>query len=512
MALKSLNLHTRLRSVFDLERLGKERMYYLILGFLLLLQLCPIWFSPYPAMSDYPNHLARVHILYYYGSNEAYQELYELEPGVIPNLAMDLMVPALMNIVSIEDSSKIFLSLIILLFGIGLHLLGLVVNDRPYWNALVAIFFVYNFTLSYGFVNYMFGMGLFFITLATWLRFRSSWTSIRLFSLIALAMLCYVSHLSAFVFLGISLSCLTAFQLIKTKLFQWGHVIGLLPLVPPSLTYLWYLSGIEASAPMEWWHPILLKKIMGLVYPFLSYNLVIDGGLGLAFIVLTIISLKLNEARIVRWELLLLGGVFLALYLVSPMKGAQSSYVDRRFLLPAAVFLFLALPIALSTRVVGRYVLIGFLTLPVMRAVEVWYYWNWIGHEVQKQVQLLEHLPEGSRLYPMVLHDQSSPKSWLWDMHFFYTAHYATIYRHAFVPTIYAWKTQNTLHMRLPNTGYVQTERDTLMDQVNWKAIFSKYDYLWGYKLSEEFKRFLLSNGQLVAQSGDAILIRIRKG
>jgi hypothetical protein len=499
-----------LRSLFHFDSFGKERTYYLIFAVLILLQLCPIWSTPYPAMHDYPNHLARAHILNEYSNNELYQATYERDWRLIPNLAMDLIVPALMNIVSVETSSKIFLSLVVVVFNLGLHLVGLAINSRPHWNALAATFFTYNFNFSYGFVNYMFGLGLFFITLAVWLRFRSMWTVSRLLCVSAFAMICYVSHLSAVVFLAVSLVCLTWPHVIKPRSFRLEHLIGLLPLVPPTLAYLWFASGIEQKGSAAWWHPLLVKKVTGLLYPFLSYDLVIDLGLGLVFVLLVFLSLKAKGIHFVNWELFLIGGVFVVLYAFAPMTRGGTSYVDRRFLLPAVVFLFLALPIDQSKQL-GRYVLIGFLMLPVMRTVEVWYYWNWIGHEVQKQVQVLEYLPEGSRLYPMVVHDQSSPRSWLWDMHFFYTAHYATIYRHAFVPTIYANKTQNTLHLRSADTGYVQTERDTSLDQVKWHSIFIKYDYLYGYNLPEEFKKFLVSKGDLVAQSGETMLFRFTK-
>lgn len=209
-------------------------------------------------------------------------------------------------------------------------------------------------------------------------------------------------------------------------------------------------------------------------------------------------------------ELLVLGVIFVGLYFVAPMRGAQSSYVDRRFLVPAAVFLLMALRIELSKPVM-RYVLIGLLSLPAMKAGEVWYYWNWIGQEVKKQVELLKLLPEGSKLYPMVVHDQSSTRAWIWDMHFFYTSHYATVYRQAFVPTIYAWKSQNTLYLRSTDTGYVQTERGTSIDQIDWHSIVSNYDYLFGNKLPEEFKVHLFSQGDLIAQSGNAVLFRFKK-
>lgn len=493
------------------ERSCFSGTYYLVFVILLILQLCPIWLAPYPALHDYPNHLARTHILYHYSTNESYQRLYGLDPQMIPNLAMDLIVPALMNVMSIENASKVFLSLIVVMFSLGLHWLGVAINShRPHWNALVANVFIYNFTLSYGFVNYMFGMGLFFITLALWLRLRRAWTLARVLTIGVLAAACYVSHLSAFVFLGISCVTITTVQVLRERILRVGEAIGLLPLAPPSIAYLFYLSSIEEKAPMEWWQPIIIKKLTGLVYPFLSYNLIFDGVLGLTLILLLMVLLKFNKGGLVNGDFVLLGGLFICLYVLSPMRGAQASYVDRRFLLPALVFLLMALRIELSKPAI-RYALIGLLSLPVIKAGEVWHYWNWIGGEVQKQVELLKLLPEGSRLYPMVVHDQSDAKGWLWDMHFFYTSHYATIYRQAFVPTIYAWKTQNTLYLRSPDTGYAQTERDTSLDQIDWDGICARYDYVFGHKLAKEFKSILLSKADLVAQSGDTILMRIRK-
>ncbi|BCA56010.1 hypothetical protein W02_31500 [Nitrospira sp. KM1] len=491
-------------------RFDEQRPYYLIFTVLLLLQLCPIWFTRYPAMHDYPNHLARAAILHEYSENTLYQATYERDGRPIPNLAIDLIVPALRNIVSIETSSKAFLSLIILAFNLGLHVLGLAIYGRPHWSALAATFFTYNFSFSYGFVNYMFGLGLFFITLAMWMRFCSRWTVHRLLTISMLAVLCYVSHLSAFVFLFIALGFLTGIHMMKTGSLKLEHVLGLLPLFPPAATYCLYGLGIQHQEPMEWWHPLLEKKLTGLLYPFLSYNLVIDLGLASVFMLLVLLSVKAKAIHFVNWELSWIGAILLALYVVSPMSGGiRSSYLDRRFLLPAAILLLLAIHIHASKKI-GRYVIIGLLGLSVLRVGVVWHYWDRIGQEVQTQVRMLDQLPDGARLYPMVVHDQSAARSWLWDMHFFFTPHYATIYRHAFVPTLYAWDEAHPLHMRSAQTDYVQVERDTAFDHVNWGTIFSKYDYLWGYKLSEEFKQFLLSNGRLVAQSGDAVLIGLR--
>jgi hypothetical protein len=207
-------------------------------------------------------------------------------------------------------------------------------------------------------------------------------------------------------------------------------------------------------------------------------------------------------------ELLVLAGLFGVLYAIAPMSGAQSSYVDRRFLLPVPLFVLLSMRINLL-KPLGRSVLTGLILLSLVRTGEVWHYWSRIGQGVQEQVHMLDRLPDGARLYPMVVHDQSSAQDWLWDMHFFFSAHYATIYRHAFVPTIYAWKEAHPLNLRAAESDYTQIEKNTPFDRVNWNRIFTHYDYLWGYKLSPEFKKFLSAKAELVVESGDAALFRV---
>lgn len=490
--------------VFD-----ESKAYYLVSAVLLLLQLCPIWATPYPAMHDYPNHLARVHILHEYGENKSYQALYERDTRPIPNLAIDLIVSTFMSIASVETSSKMFLSLMVIVFNLGIHLFGFAVNRGPYWSVLACTFFTYNFAFSYGFVNYLFGVGVFFGTLAIWLHFRPHWTLARIVLTSLLTLVCYVSHLSAFVFFSLSIVCLTGIQLIKDRLLRIEHVLGLTVLVPPMLLYFLYSHGIDGTAPMIWWRPLLVKKVTGLVYPFLTYDLFIDLGLGLGFVVFVLFLLRGKGRATINWESILLSGMFVALYLCAPMSGAQSSYVDRRFLLPATLFLLLGLKINVLNKT-GRHILIGLLCLTILRLGEVVYYWNRIGGEVQAQVHMLDKLPSGVRLYPMVLHE-SSARNWLWDMHFFFTAHYATIYRNAFVPTIYAWKGAHPLNLRTDNNDYFQVEQGTPFANVNWEVIFSNYDYLWGYKLPEEFSRFLATKGELIAQSDEAMLVRIGK-
>ncbi len=505
-----------------------KRLYYTAFAVLLIVQLCPIWFTTYPAMHDYPNHLARVQILHQYSDMESYRSIYEQDWRLFPNLAIDLIVPPLLNVFSIETAGKIFLSLMIVLFNVGLHALGFVVMGRPHWSALTATFFTFNYTFAYGFVNYIFGLGMFLLTLAAWLHMRAGWNVSRLLVMTLLTLACYFSHLSSFIFVAIAVVCLTVLDLVQTRALRLRHLVGLLPLVPTMAVYLFHTSGIRQRGSMEWWTPVILKKLTGFSYPFVTHNLTIELALSAALGMILLILFFSKAGRFMSKELLLIGSTFVLLYLIAPMSAAQSHYVDRRFIIPAVVMLVLAFHIDFS-RAIGRYLMIGLLALSLGRAATVWKFWATASHELEAQVHMLDLLPDGATLYPMLMYETSA-ESWFQDSHFYYSPLYATIYRHAFVPTIYAQSTVNPVRLRRSfqtnetqlhrgprlddvnwDNDYTRIGQETPLGKVKWDAIRSKYDYLWGYKLTEEFKFFLLSETDLVAQSGNAMLFHIRK-
>ena len=69
----------------------KIYLIFLIAGSSLL--LLPFFFIQLPPLQDYPNHLARIHILTQIKENPALQEYYKVQWAPLPNLAMDLVIP-----------------------------------------------------------------------------------------------------------------------------------------------------------------------------------------------------------------------------------------------------------------------------------------------------------------------------------------------------------------------------------------------------------------------------------
>ena len=150
--------------------------------FVLLLAITsiPIVLHPWPPMSDYINHLARMQVIATINSDPDLARFYEIDWQVIPNLMMDLIVPSLVRVVNVYLAGQIYtiLSFVLILSGtLALHrqLFGR-------WSALPLIAFplLYNNVFLVGTMNYVFGIGLALWALTSWIALRERNLVLRL--------------------------------------------------------------------------------------------------------------------------------------------------------------------------------------------------------------------------------------------------------------------------------------------------------------------------------------------
>src|SRR3954466_11411875 len=80
-----------------------------------LLISVPVWTHPLPPISDYINHLARMHVIATLHKNPLLAQFYEINWQVIPNLTMDLVVPQLARIMNVYAAGQVF---IVLMFAL----------------------------------------------------------------------------------------------------------------------------------------------------------------------------------------------------------------------------------------------------------------------------------------------------------------------------------------------------------------------------------------------------------
>jgi hypothetical protein len=183
------------------------KTYYALLLIVLFMILSPIWIVDYPAMVDYPNHLVRCYILAHYHDNPIWQQRYFLVHDPIPNLAIELVVVPLTRLLPLLVCGKVFLSLAATLYVVGCSEVGRAPTGKPNWLALVCAFTFYNSPLLFGFVNYVFGVGVFLCVFAFWLRVRNAMTPLRFFLCCLLSIVAFLVHLSSIVILGVA--CVT---------------------------------------------------------------------------------------------------------------------------------------------------------------------------------------------------------------------------------------------------------------------------------------------------------------
>src|SRR6478736_9866236 len=121
--------------------------------------LLPVLLTPIPAMVDYVNHLTRMYILSQNASADA-NPYYEVAWAFYPNLGMDLLVPQMARLISVENATRLFLLLSQLLIVGGALLLEWARKGRVRLAGFAALAFLYCLPFSWGFVNFEFGLGL----------------------------------------------------------------------------------------------------------------------------------------------------------------------------------------------------------------------------------------------------------------------------------------------------------------------------------------------------------------
>src|SRR5450759_3336435 len=135
----------------------------LFAAFTMLISI-PIWTHPLPPLSDYVNHLARMHVIATLSKNPLLARFYEIDWQVIPNLTMDLIVPQLARVMNVYRAGQVF---IVGMFALNRALIGR-------WSVfpLFAFPLLYNYGFLVGVMNYIFGIGVALWALAGWVALR----------------------------------------------------------------------------------------------------------------------------------------------------------------------------------------------------------------------------------------------------------------------------------------------------------------------------------------------------
>jgi hypothetical protein len=164
--------------------------------------------------------------------------------------------------------------------------------------------------------------------------------------------------------------------------------------------------------------------------------------------------------------------------------------------------------LAESERRVLRSLFCAILLLLSLRIFELASEWGGINGKIKEQAALAALIPERARITAVMYgEDIADDKT---DRPLSVSLAYATISRHAIVGNHIAFRGQQPLVYRNAPPRF-EFNRSKPVTSYDWAACFQYYDYLWGYKLEPDWKRYLLQHCDSVQSAGNGILLRVRK-
>ena len=459
----------------------------------------PVVTCQYVPLVDYPSHLARVYIEAHYDEVPAYQQNFVRTNELLPNLAVDLIGRFLLHFMGIITFSRVFLGLTVLLFALGCHMLSSAIRGRRTMVAILCAYLVYNSMLLYGFVNYVFGLGMFCVTLACFLRYRQEWTPWRLLLVGALVFLSYFAHETAYAYIGASFFIVGTLEYRATR--RWNRLLpGLCLLVPEALYYFAHRHH-NLAAGIAWGS--LRQKAIGMIVFATTYSARFDVVFLFLLLVILALAFRLSKKRYALDPVLAAGVFFLACFVLAPYQWMGGSPVDSRFVVPGLLLVILSVDWSIPRPYAGA-LFTACLLLFSCRVGAIWRIWHASDDEIRRQVEMLDRLPEGAAVYTAFLTaDSGAPLSKI-DRALQHVSEYATITRHAFIPTQLAKVGQETLLFR-NQPRY----KAPMLKSSDWITSMHEYEFVWSYAFPDSFEQILAANCSLVATAGKGKLWRV---
>ncbi|WP_448187386.1 hypothetical protein [Azospirillum sp. sgz301742] len=471
---------------------ARSRLLTPVFWLLLLAAATPIFMDEIPPLADYVNHLGRMHVIAAIGDDPLLARLYEIDWAIIPNLVMDLVVPLLSRTMSVYTAGQVFVFATVLLMVTGpMAIQRALYGSFSPWP-LMAFPFVYNGIFLFGFMNYLFGMGLALWGMALWIALRARPALVRAAVSTFFVLALFACHFFALGLYGLGLLALEGWLLsvrrpespraLITDALTFGlPFLPVLPLMLASPTLglssenIWESSG----------------KLDGLFYVVQAFSDTFDIAVGGLVIACTVWAarrglLTLHGAGL---ALLVLGT---AVFLAMPRMLFGSWVADQR--LPVAIVFMLIGFVRFHTHDrTLRYAFYAFVIgLSLVRYVDVQAHWHTlerVNHDVRESMHLIA---PGSSV--LVAHVDQPPGSEATNQALSHAPCIAMIERSALVSTAFSVPGKQVLSIRPEYRDRVDTTDgdpptvSQLLATVDgpvpgqehyWDAWPARYDYVY---------------------------------
>jgi hypothetical protein len=408
---------------------------------LLTLSAVPVFSTVLPPLVDYPNHLARMHLL-----AEGGDAFYAVHWAALPNLAEDLIVPPLARLMPLDLAGRLFLVMIFALMTGGAIWLNRVATGCWRLWPLLAFLLLYNRILLWGFVNYLFGVGVALCGTASWLALEGRGWRLRVLSSSIAALACFFSHIAAFGFYALVLLGVEAQPAwAELRARRWAALGRRIALAAPQFVLpAAFLLVIRTDLPKgSIGHAEMWRKADLLFSVFDNYDRPLDVAcfaLFLALIGWLAWTRRLGLVPRLGWG----AALVFAAYLLLPGQTYGGSGADRR--VPTAFFLLLVAASAprLPSQRVGVAIGVAAASMLLVRLGQIERVWREADRVYAADLAAMDALPRGSKL--AVAHPQG-----LFHVVPVPEVHLAVVAiprREAFVPTLFATPGQQPVALK----------------------------------------------------------------
>jgi hypothetical protein len=490
---------------------------------LILLLSVPIWTHRLPPLSDYVNHLARMHVLATLAKNPLLANFYEINWQIVPNLTMDLIVPQLARFMNVYLAGQVFIVATFTLVISGCLALNRALFGR--WSALplLAIPLLYNYVFLVGLMNYIFGIGVALWALAGWVAVRERAWPLRMTVSTGCTIVLFFCHFAALGIYGVGVLSFEILRLWQRRREPWPG--RLVEFVTGGLPFLAVVPLLLASPTLQLVSSVHWDwrgKIDGLKFVIVNYSELAGYALiaVMAAGMIWAVRHKVLRFHPLVFVLIVVGG---AVYLALPQVVFDTYMTDQRVPLGIAFMLFACGELELRRRLVRRGFMIVLLVLIAGRLIEIDYNWSQLSDSTSEFRTSVRRIAPGSKVF--VAYADALAGDDARDLGLLHAACIATIERSSLVTTLFTVEGKQVLHVRPqyrdyadihdgtpPSVAQLMTVADhpqpnTPVFWLNW----TKFDYLYVLFTEDEAPNPDPERLKLVADGDRFQLYRIRK-
>ncbi|HMJ42878.1 MAG TPA: hypothetical protein VK522_11430 [Pseudolabrys sp.] len=404
---------------------------------LFCIALGPVLLTPIPAMVDYPNHLARMYLLSASGTGDA-NAFYRTAWALYPNLAMDLVIPQIARLASVESATRLFLLLSQILVVGGAMALERVVKGRVQVSGFVAVMFLYCLPFAWGFVNFEFGLGVALWGIAAMLLVQERRWPVRLIVNTVFVAALFAAHFFA---LGIYGATLGIYELWRAKDSKAEHRetatrLAMLALPAAALLAIMVATagaiGGEGNAWFFEFKPLWVFRILN------GYNLAVSAVSMFVLLILGNLLAKRGFLAIAPAGIWLAIG-FGILYVAIPSSLFGTSFVDIRMIVAAAFIMPAFCTLALPDRTWLWRVLGAVAAITLANLAVVYFVWLSYRADYAALIASFAKIEKGATVLSGTTGTGDDPPfNNLTDYPFYYAPTLAVYYAKAFVPNLFA--------------------------------------------------------------------------